>query len=84
MNGSKKLESYSTPVTGPKDLFNKLLEVNLINSWEFMDKLMTAAGDRMVSEVLADMGHTQLDYTFVWSEPNEGESPTLYYSKNTS
>ena len=45
---------------------------------------MKCADETKVLEMLADMGHTPMDYTFVYSESTVDHSAELYYYKNTS
>ena len=81
---NRKLESYTTPAKGGLDLLNKLEVVGLVPHHHLIEILMKCADETKVLEMLADMGHTPMDYTFVYSESTVDHSAELYYYKNTS
>jgi hypothetical protein len=81
---NRKLLGYNEQIRGGVDLGNKLVVVGVIPHHHYIDILMKCADETKVLEMLAEMGHTPEDYTFVSSESTEEHSAELYYYKNTS
>ena len=81
---NRQLLTYNEKVRGGVDFGSKLVAVRVIPQHHFIEILRKCADETKVLEMLADMGHTPDDYTFVSSESTVDHSAELYYYKNTS